>query len=790
MNRERVTWIATRVGWLIALAALAIGLTRSGRAPDDDVTELIYWGWSRGPELDVFEDQNPGVRVRVPAVGHHDDPRRLIIATAGGSPPDLVLVDRLTVGGYAARGAFMELDDFVAGSETIHGEDFFPAPWNEVQYDGHVYGVPAGMDIRALFYNKDLLEQAGLVDENGEAQPPRTWKELREYANILTVKDDRGRFEQVGFIPNYGNSWFYLYSFQNGGAFLSDDGNRCTFTSPENVEALQYMVDIYDDLGGIEKVDAFSATFQGEADHPFIQGKVAMYITGDWELNWLAKYGSQMRFGVAPAPVPGGREPLTWAGGWAWVIPRGAKNPELAFQLIEYLRGEEGVLQRHRQRQSRSRSRGSAYIPTTDANMRINARVQEQFVANNPNLDDDLKAAVGVLQQLGPVARWRPATSVGKMLWDEHIRAFERAAYHVDTPEEALGIAERRVQSELDAIADTGAEPVRWTVLLPILLIGTFALLAGVIVVHARRRRVHARPRATLAGYLFASPHLIGLAVFTAGPVLASFVLSLTRFNGITPARFSGLQNYVELVTQDPLFWTSLWNTAFMMLGLPLGLAIGLGIALLLERETQVMRTYRTIYYLPAVVPVVVTAVLWIWVLDNDNGLINSLLYGLGIENPPNWLFGTGRIAGLEFYWSKPSLIMMGLWGAGSGMIIWLAGLKGIPRNLYKAAAIDGAGPWQRFRHVTLPMLSPYIFFNLVMGVIGTMQIFTEAYIMTDGGPADSTRFYALYLFDNTFEYFRMGTASAMAWILFAIVLVLTFVQLRLGQRWVHYQGD
>ena len=181
----------------------------------------------------------------------------------------------------------------------------------------------------------------------------------------------------------------------------------------------------------------------------------------------------------------------------------------------------------------------------------------------------------------------------------------------------------------------------------------------------------------------------------------------------------------------------------------------------------------------------VASSILWIWVLNPTSGLINSFLRMFGVSNPPLWLQSPSWLLG-----SKAAIILMGLWGAGAGMIIWLAGLKGIPDHLYEAAEIDGAGPLRRFFNITLPMLSPYIFFNLIMGVIGTMQIFTQAYVMTMGGPDDSTMFYAYYLFNNAFNYFNMGYASAMAWILLGIVCALTLLQLWLSRKWVYYGGE
>ncbi len=264
----------------------------------------------------------------------------------------------------------------------------------------------------------------------------------------------------------------------------------------------------------------------------------------------------------------------------------------------------------------------------------------------------------------------------------------------------------------------------------------------------------------------------------------ASFIYSFCRYDVLNSAQWVGFENYRDLLVNDPLFWKSLGNTAYMIIGIPLGMAAGLGIAMLLNTETRGMKFYRTLFYLPAIVPMVASAILWIWVLNPSNGLINAFLRMFGVNNPPLWLQSPSWFLG-----SKAAIIVMGLWGAGGGMVIWLAGLKGIPPHLYEAAEIDGAGPVRKFFNITLPMLSPYIFFNLIMGVIGTMQIFTQAYIMTLGGPEDSTMFFAYYLFNNAFNYFKMGYASAMAWILLVIVCALTVFQLRMSRRWVYY-GD
>jgi multiple sugar transport system permease protein len=294
---------------------------------------------------------------------------------------------------------------------------------------------------------------------------------------------------------------------------------------------------------------------------------------------------------------------------------------------------------------------------------------------------------------------------------------------------------------------------------------------------------------------------VIGMVGLTAGPILFSIVLSFARYDVLSPARYVGFSNYSHLF-HDDLFYKSLWNTVFMMLRIPLGMALSLVIAMLLNRKIHGIGAYRTAFYMPTIVPVVATSMLWIILLNPSFGPINIFLRWIFASVPMHWVaalvnhlhhFQNGEFQFTpptwltDPIWSKPSIILMGLWGAGGGMIIWLAGLQSIPTQLYEAATVDGANPWQQFLNVTVPMLSPYILFNAIMGVIGTMQIFGEAFIMTSGGPDNSTLYYAYYLFKTAFQYFSMGDASALAWVLFVIVLALTLVQLYLSKKWVHY---
>lgn len=287
--------------------------------------------------------------------------------------------------------------------------------------------------------------------------------------------------------------------------------------------------------------------------------------------------------------------------------------------------------------------------------------------------------------------------------------------------------------------------------------------------------------RIFIAGYLFVLPWILGFLIFTAGPMLASIVIAFMKWEVITTPEFVGVQNFTALI-HDPLFTTSLYNTAFYtILAVPLQLVVALLTAMLLNTKVRGIAFYRTIYYLPSVTPVVASAMLWLWIFNPEFGLANALLDKLGLPKQL-WL--------LDPNWAKPAFIFMSLWGVGGTMVIFLAGLQGVPAELYEAASIDGASTLQRFRRITLPMLTPVIFFNLLIGLIDSFQIFSSAYIMTDGGPQNRTLFYVLYLYRNGFKYFQMGYASALAWVLFVIVLLVTLLQFRFSRRWVYYETD
>jgi multiple sugar transport system permease protein len=306
--------------------------------------------------------------------------------------------------------------------------------------------------------------------------------------------------------------------------------------------------------------------------------------------------------------------------------------------------------------------------------------------------------------------------------------------------------------------------------------------------VRARPRTSGLARREAIEGYMFILPWIVGVILFTAGPFLAGFYISLTDYSALETPNWVGTQNYAR-VFEDPKFYLSVYNTLYYtLLSVPLSMLAGLSLAILLNQRVRGVAGFRTAFFMPSIVPYLPSLALFIWILHDRFGLLNGLLFSLGLPGP-NWLTGP--------QWTKPSLIIWSLWQVGGGMIIYLAGLQGVPQELYEAASIDGAGVWRRFWHVTLPMISPTILFVLTIGIIGSFQVFTAALILgasydfaAGAGPLDSLLFWVLYVYHQGFFFFKFGYASALAWILFVVVLAVTVLQLWMSRRWVYYETD
>ena len=296
-----------------------------------------------------------------------------------------------------------------------------------------------------------------------------------------------------------------------------------------------------------------------------------------------------------------------------------------------------------------------------------------------------------------------------------------------------------------------------------------------------KRRMSKGETRRLLTGLMFISPWLLGFLLWTLYPLLSSAYYSFTRYDLIKPPIWIGLGNFKEIFTDDPRFWTVVYNTIFYVgLSVPLGVIVAFLLATLLNTKIVARSTFRAIFYIPAIVPAVCSAMVWLFIYNNQYGVINNILRGLGQPIIP-------FLSSVE--WAKPSLIVISIWATGTAVVIFLAALQDVPRTLYEAATVDGANSWHKFRHITLPMCSPIILYSLVIGIIGGFSTFLMPYLLTNGGPMASTEFYAMNLYRQAFEFFRMGKASALAWIMAITVALLTALLFKTSGSWVFYGG-
>ena len=758
-------------------------------------TPLHVWGLNMGEPrfgwyalIEGFEKKYPNVDVVIGPHDNRDDLQKLLSGVVGSAPPDLFYRESFLFGDVAARDILRPVDDFIESDKNrpdgLHEEDFLPGLWKTGQYQGKHYGIPYDSLPLVLGYNRKLFREAGL-DPN---RPPRTWEEWIEYTEKLAVKDESGRTTRLGTLFHVGAEGYerdelYFYITQQESPLFSEDGRECLLDSPEGLRALSLSKSLFDAQGGREAYDQLVALVSGpEAFHPFLRGNAAMSLEDDWIIFRSIRYSPDLELGIAPVPVPAGREHITMSPGTGlWLMPFNARRPKEAWDFIRLANSPEGHLLFQEGMAGRIFSEGfKEHYTGFRSNFPTNEALQRRFQLLNPIFRTAYNDCKRIIESI----KSPPISPVTGLLRDEMRRAVDRVSYGDATPEAALRDADRRVQEQLDIFYLRENYPLfqwRWV------WIATFTVLVaagawGVFRTRNRRATSAVQRHENLMGWMFVSPFVVGLLVLIIGPILFSLGISFCAYDVIHPARFVGLKNYTLLLTHDPLFWKSLWNTTFMVLALPIGMAVSLAIALLLNNRAQGIGVFRTIFYLPAVTPVVATAVLWSALLNPD-GLVNNVLDAticqwLGVS-PPAWLQSPA--------WSKPAVVLMGIWMSGGTMILWLAGLQAIPNHLYEAASIDGAGAMRQFTSITLVMLTPYIFFSFVVGIIAVFQIFGEAVVLTKGGPADSTLFYVYYLFNNAFRYFKLGYASAQAWILFAIILILTWLQWRAAKIWVHY---
>jgi multiple sugar transport system permease protein len=759
-----------RALFFLALAAcvVAIFLFRHRESSESfpGVT-LRYSFWGSDTEIKAmeaicrrFETLHPGVRIKTEPLpwGQYWLKMKTQAANTGGSP-DVIRMTSIQAAEWYSYRVFLDLTPFIR-RDGVTLADYYPASVSAVTWDNHVLSMPTDSAVRVLIYNKGLFDRAGLPYLDPKV--PRTWDELRDVARRLTVTKD-------GKVVQYGLSLGYM-EFQ---AFVAQAGGRCVdrlvnptrvlIDSPEGIRALAF----YSGLILNDRVSPVTMQQQnlgfGAPDFALRSGKVAIQFGGTWSIPALSKE-KWLRFGLAPVARDRERSQVAFTNSCG--VYALSAHPEEAWQFVRFMASPEG---------QEIIARENIGIPVLRSVARSDA-----FLKNTPgveNMDvflDELECAeTNVMVPTGEF-RDRMDKIVTQQLCLGGI-----------TPGEAA----KRMETDGDRLI--AAVPLKPTALtgwaLPALLVAALVAICVLLIVraiprHRDRELVGAPARGeTLAGYLFISPWLIGFVCFALGPMLVALGVAFTDWNIFQPARYVGVENYRRALSSATEFWSPLKVTLiFACASIPIQMVGGLVCAMLLNSpRLRLTGLFRAVIYLPYLLTGVAISIVWRWMYA-ENGLVNHLLGAAGIPGP-NWLMSEG--------WALSAIVLMEFTWLGGNMIIFLAALQGVPRSLYDAAEVDGAGALRKFRHVTVPMITPAILFNLIMGTIASFQVFAVPYIMTDGGPNDATLFYVLNLYRRAFGYNEMGYACTLAVMLFFIIFAVTWLELRSSRRWVYYEG-
>lgn len=735
---------------VIASLLSVILLFAVGCAWADDV-HLRVTSWAGPEELEIerrnvaeFERMHPGVEVRFETIP--DNYReKLLTGFAAGTAPDVLLLDAIIVPSLLQHDVLLDLMPYCREQE-IDLSGFYENVLSIALRDDRLYAIPKDFTPLVMYYNRDIFDEAGVPYPHDDW----TWDEFLEIARTLTRDTDGdGRIDQYGTVTYPAPFAWPPWIWSNEGDFLNPSGERATgyLDSPETVQALNFLVDLHR-RHGVAPSPAAAASMGDDVSLLYTQ-RIAMLVSGHWLMPMLQRHlaSGQLRVGVAPIPRPPGKDLTTvfYAAGWA--VSAQTEHPDIAAKLAIFLGGESA---------NRRRMEQAMAIP---ANRALADEVLER----------DETGLERVFYDQVPHARrpWGSVVPEFSRVEEIAAEAFERALIGDENLEHTLADAAERIDRELGAVREVeGGRRIR---IMAFVLagLGGAALMAALSVAVTRRSR---RPM-TLAAWWFLAPSMVHVVIFLVVPVVFSLYLSFHRWSIVDPTvPYVGLENFAELM-QDTRFWNALWNTAVFSVHVPVAMAVSLIVAMLLNRPFPGVGFLRTIFFVPSISSLVAIAMTWKWLYNPDYGLFNYLLALVGI-GPVDWLTSP--------QWALPAVMIMSIWASvGYQMVLFLAGLQSIPGRLYEAAMIDGAGSLRRFWHVTLPMLRPTILFVLVTSMITSWQVFTPIYVMTQGGPMYATDVVVFQIYQTAWEYLRMGYASAMAWVLFVILMIATYLKMK-----------
>jgi len=740
-----------------------------------------------------FEKAHPGIRVKIePIVSEYA--QKLMTMVAGRVAPDVARMGPNDFQPLAARGALVPMDDLVARDKFDLGQ-YYPNSVSLFRYQKALYCLPRSLSPTGiLYYNKRLFAEAGLSFPDGSwtwserVRPELKEKDFFYVVDRLTKKQGK-RVEQYGLGVDWPQLWFNTLLLSRGLTLWESNANptKIDALKPEVVSLMEFASDTMNKHQWIPTQLALTTSNTSVHDQ-FVQGKLAMFQSGPWKIR---KFRREMKddWDICLFPRFEDQPYRCFGEGNGIGVFASTRHKDAAWEFAKWMAGEPGQIAFAKAGLdqpciAKLAVAPGVWLPAPDADEQ--ARRPLHAAITDP-------AARGMT--VNQVPEWfRPIADASQGIAFDILsglkpprQTLER--YQRDATRD-LELARRRLKTE--------PYPV-----LPALAIAALLVGIGIAWIYRPEQGIiynSTAKRENRSAYLILNPWFLGLAL-TFGPMVYSFFLSFAQSDMIQEPKWVGLQNYADAINIDDSVPISIRQTfIFAIFSIPLGMVSALGLALLLNQKVKGVPLFRALFYLPSLASGVAMSLIWMRIFNPKEGLLNQIIYGpdgdrnlLGLgkllstiagkpDQPVDWLNSTSTVI--------PAFVIMGLWGAGAGTIIYLAGLQAISPSYQEAATIDGAGVWKRFKNVTLPLLTPTIFFSLITGVIGTLQVFTQAVVMTDGGPDRATLFYMVNLYRAAFNQLRMGYASALAWILFVIILAITLVQLKVSQRWVFYEGE
>lgn len=749
-----------------------------------------------------FESENPGIKVRLENVDYRFFFQRLLAQIAGNAGPDVTMLDPQNMQMFAKRGALLPLDDLIAKTPGFKLEDYYEPIVNVHRWNGQLYVLPRDIaPIGLIYYNKRLFKEAGLPMPDGtwtwdfEPRPELGAKCFTNVMRLLTKKDEAGKVSQWGFAPSWTGAFTDTVVFSQGARYVNnpESFSDLNFTDPRVVRAFDFVANLALEKKWMPSQSELSSVVQSTAVDLFISQRVAMYQCGIWDVPKIRKAlvpGKPGFFDWDITLAPGYRDPQTGkttfaapTGGSGYGLLASSRHPQEAWKLIQWMAGEPGM---------RAMARAGIAQPA----IRRIAQSEDWIPGPKTPLEQQYPASRIVTDEAAKYVVFPPTADYWMEVSGIVFSRTEPIYLGTSTAAASLKEGQAMAMRRLSTILKEEALPKFDWRLGGLLTLALFAVIVWWIYGPERKRKLSAAQRMENRWSLvFLSPWILGAVIFTIGPMLFSLMMSFSKWDIIQPAQYRGMGNYVEAIFQDPRFWKTVQVTGiYTLVSVPLGILFALVLALLLNAKVRGMPVYRTFFYLPALASTVASALIWRKIFQPEGGLLNYVLFGADGKSDPfglsRWLAPDGQLPnwlGSESL-ALPSLIIMSLWGVGGGMVILLAGLQAIPEYYYEAATLDGAGGWKKFLAVTMPLITPSLFFSLITGMIGSFQVFTQAFVMTQGGPNDATRFYMLHLYEQSFGSLRMGYASALAWLLFLVIFVVTRLQWKLN-KYVYYEG-